>query len=194
MLCNAWSLRHLDMFPVCKYIVTYIYLRKMFIATLIFKRLNSYLLSRDFSIAVVVGWPILAIDSAGPGPTWVPTGPPRDKRGNGGAGDCDGPMRREGEPGVDTRGPRPPCRLKAELLGGPPMLIPARLVPRFDKGSTGGAGNGVNACSMPRWVRRTPGGCRGLFIKKLQLVAIARIVSDSSCEMPPLLQNNIKKI
>lgn len=48
-------------------------------------------------------------------------------------------MRREGDPGADTKGPRAPGKLNAELLGGPrldPKLIEARLELKFPSGST----------------------------------------------------------
>lgn len=142
-------------------------------------------------MAAVVGWPIRAMvvtpASEGPGPTWEPTGPPIGIMGKGGAGDWEGAMSREGDPGVDTNGPRPPCRPNAELLGGPPMPRPARPELRLASGSTGCEGKGVK----PVWPRITPGGWRGLLISKLQFVAIAKIVSDSSWDTPPLLKYNL---
>jgi hypothetical protein len=56
-----------------------------------------------------------------------------------GNGEGEGPINREGEPGAETRGPRVPGRLNAELLGGPRLelrLIEARLEFKFVKLST----------------------------------------------------------
>lgn len=56
-----------------------------------------------------------------------------------GKGDGEGPISRDGDPGAETRGPRAPGRLKAELLGGPsddPSPIEAKLELRFPRGST----------------------------------------------------------
>lgn len=62
-----------------------------------------------------------------------------EESGSMGNGLGDGPIRREGEPGADTNGPKPPGKLKAELLGGPkldPMPIDARLELKLPSGST----------------------------------------------------------
>lgn len=74
---------------------------------------------------------------------WVPTGPPEcscEDSGSMGKGEGEGPpMRRDGEPGAETRGPREPGKLKAELLGGPRLelrFIEARLEFRFVRLST----------------------------------------------------------
>ena len=84
--------------------------------------------------------PIVVLPGKTDGPC-VPTGPECNCEDNGNIGNGlgEGPMRREGEPGADTKGPRAPGKLNAELLGGPRLElkpIDARLELKFPSGST----------------------------------------------------------
>lgn len=93
-----------------------------------------------------------------------------------GKGLCEEGIIREGDAGVDTRGPSPP---DIDIGGTSPIPCSAELSPL--NGSRGCAdGNGAKA-SSPR-CRRTPATppARALFANKLQFAIIWRIASDKS--------------